>query len=145
MNATVTIGIEDYQKLKSRGDALEREVGDLRAALDEARLGGNDSDARRLGEALNLALPVVQFAIANLHPLTVRGWPYKELRALSKVLPDCPGVDRSIRDCCRGDWKILTDEMEKWETARAEGREKELLAEENAARAPNPDHPIFGG
>lgn len=145
MNATITISIEDYQKLKNRAAELELELGKTRAELDQARLGPTDSDTRKLSEAFNHALEIVRFAVGNLHPLTVRGWPYLHLRALGEVSPDLPGVDPSFRDVARGDWRILTKEMEKWEKARAEGREKELLAEENAARAPGPDHPFLKG
>jgi hypothetical protein len=108
-------------------------------------LGDDGADARRLAEALQHALKVVCFAVANLHPLTVRGWPYEALRALGQLAPHLPGVDESFRQVAFGDWTILTREMEKWEKARAEGREQELLAEENSARAPGADHPAFGG
>jgi hypothetical protein len=145
MNASITIGIDDYNVLKSRITALEGELGQAHTALEEARLGSPDSDIRQLAAAFGYALEVVQFAVANLHPLTVRGWPYLALRALARLSPDLPGVDTSFRQVARGDWEILTREMEKWEKARAEGREQELLAEENAARAPGADHPIYGG
>jgi hypothetical protein len=145
MNATITIGIEDYQKMKNRIDTLECKLGAEKVAHEESRLGEPGSETRALSIALNDAIDIVRFAVANLHPMTVRGWPYKTLQALSEILPTLPGIDQSVKECCRGDWYLLITEMKKWEDARAEGREQELLAEENAARAPGPDHPIFGG
>lgn len=145
MDAQVTIALSDLEGIKKRAEAAEAEVARLKTAVDQARLGDDGADARRLARAFDLALEVVQFAITNLHPMTVRGWPYKALRELGELAPDLPGVNASFREVARGDWRLLTKEMEKWETARAEGREQELLAEENAARAPGPDHPIFSG
>lgn len=143
MNAQVTIAYSDLETLKRRAESAEAEVARLKAEVDQARLGDDGADARRLAHAFDLALEVVQFAITNLHPMTVRGWPYEALRALGELSPDLPGVNASFREVARGDWRLLTKEMEKWEKARAEGREQELLAEENAAHTPGPDHPIF--
>jgi hypothetical protein len=144
MDAKITIGIDDYNGLRSKIEALSLELGQTKVSLDQARLGDGAADARRLAEALGHALKVIQFAIANLHPLTVRGWPYEDLRALGNLAPDLPGVDESFRQVAKTDWGLLTKEMEKWERARAEGREQELLAEENASRAPGADHPMWG-
>jgi hypothetical protein len=145
MNASVTIDFADLEGIKKRAETAEAEVARLKGEVDQARLGDGGSDARRLATAFDLALEVVQFAIANLHPMAVRGWPYEALRALGELAPHLPGVNTSFREVATGDWRLLTKEMEKWEKARAEGREQELLAEENAARRPGPDHPIFSG
>lgn len=144
MNATITISLEDFEAQKKKREALEKELAEAKAELEMARLGDGADDRARLAAALGEALVIVQFAIAHLHPLTVRGWPYEALQRLgSRLDRDCPGVPETFRECAKADWGLFAAEAERWERARAEGREQELLAEENDARRIGENHPLM--
>lgn len=136
-NATVTIEYQDLQKLQDRANRLERELADAQKTLEEARLGSDDDDRRDLSSALKDATTIVTFAVGNLDPLSVRGWPYKELRRLAGKLESLPGVDPFLRESAT-DLKIFADEAAEWEKARAEGREQEKLASKNLGAVASP-------
>lgn len=131
--AQVTVSLSDLQTMQNRIAELELEVADARKRVDEARLGDEGSDVQRLVAAFNHALPILQFAIANLHPLTVRGWPADDLLKLAALLPDLPGIDESIRETAT-DLKMHARDCASWEKSRAEGTEQQRLADENAAK-----------
>jgi len=129
----------DFKALEEAKADLTREVAALKQQLALAELSGVDGAGerlKRLFEAFSQAMEVVRFAIGNLHPLTVRGWPYEALQALSVTLPTIPSAERFPQELAVT-FAYFAGLCEKWETARAEGREKEMLAEENAARAPS--------
>jgi hypothetical protein len=125
--------ITEWQELRNTIDALERDVAALRKRLAEARIGAC-GDNRRLFEALNHTIEIVRFAIANLEPRTVRGWPHESLSAFAALLPDLPGIDRSLAESA-GDLTLFARGAREWEEARASGTEHAKLAAENAARA----------
>ncbi len=133
-HAEIRMPVLEWQQLQ---DAKQKLEGDLAAAmklLDDARLDKGTGDARNLAEAVNVLLPVVQFAIAHLEPRMFRGWPHEELRAFAELLPDLPGLPTDLRQTAN-DWKLFCDEAKRWEDARAEGKQHEMLAEENATRS----------
>jgi hypothetical protein len=136
--ATVTLPHSDYQRLQDDIRALKAEVEAKRVEIEDLKLGPTDSHARQLLDALNSSLDVTRFAIGNLPPMAVRGWPHKSLRSLAALLPSLPGVDEGIREVST-DWRLVADDCQKWEDARAEGKEHELLAHDNALKGASLD------
>ena len=94
--ATITMELGDFQALTSERNRLEKELGEARAMAENTRLGPHD--VALLSKALGHALPIVRFAIGNLHPTAYRGWPHADLAALANLLPELPGVSDDARE-----------------------------------------------
>lgn len=62
-----------------------------------AEVFGWRPEDRAILETLQAALPLVQFAVANLPPETIV-WPYEQLRAFGERLKSCPGLDLFTRE-----------------------------------------------
>jgi hypothetical protein len=124
----LTVSLEEWDEKRERVRALERELAELRQKLEDARLSASD-DHRNLHEAFLSSFAVTQFAVATMSPLTVRGWPYAELMKIADLLGELPGVTH-LSDLAQT-LRHFAQEAKRWEDARAEGREQELLAEEN--------------
>jgi hypothetical protein len=133
MATEITMPLSDWQEKQNRIETLEREMQETLAELEEARLGSSSDPARLLAAALGYAMPIVHFAVANCAPRMFPGWPYKELAALAKLLPDLPGVDGMIREQAT-DLGIYAKDAAEWEEARAAGTHEVKFLEENAAR-----------
>lgn len=91
-NATVTVALASYQALM---DELDRLRAELQYRMPAA--APTDDATGRAREALEHALGIVQFAVGNLDPRTVRGWPIADVTALSNhieaALPNYPHAD----------------------------------------------------
>lgn len=149
MNAKVEISLADLDNLRTSRARAETELADLRKNYDALRtsLAAVPEDVRKnipldaLGDGPNLvaalaeSLTIVRFAIGNLDPMTVRGWPHRSLLALAELLPKVPGVSDEDRELWM-DWRIFARRAGEWEDARARGLEQEKLAEENSAKVP---------
>lgn len=134
-DAVVTLKLSEVNKLQSDlGDANLR-IAEMAKEVEEARLGDHAGVTRQYQKAFSDAMQVVRFAVGNLEPLTVRGWPYKNLFAIVEHLRALPGLDFDYEETS-GDLKLFAEECKRWEIARDEGREQEMFQTENAARAP---------
>lgn len=131
--ATVTLRLEDVDNMRKQIAALEAELSDAQKHVEAARMGEPGSDVNLLVLAVQSALPVVQFAVGHLDPLTVRGWPYEQLHAFAKLLPALPGIDPAVAECW-ADLARFADHAKSWERTRERGDEQERLAAETAAR-----------
>ena len=129
MRAQVTIDLEEYQAIRDKGIALEREVASLRESADVSRLG-DEQAVLALHEAFLASTEIVTFAIANLDPLAFRGWPHVALRAYAEALAIIPALPQGLREIS-ADLVMFSETARKWEDARARGVEQQLLAEED--------------
>lgn len=100
MSSNVNLTLDDYNSLLEARRNAENEAADLRKQLREAKLAtGGDDRVRVLTQSVRNALEVVRFAVANMPPETVRGWPWTKLVAVShdiEVLPDADSDDVSF-------------------------------------------------
>ena len=135
--ASVTITLAQLDELRAAKATAEAALETERQRRLSVERGDPGGRVDVLAKALGVTMEIVQFAVGNLHPLTVRGWPYSALYrlafAIREGLPSC-----SYSTDLAHTFERFGEECRKWEEARAEGREKELLAEENAAYAPSP-------
>lgn len=137
LDAVVSIPLHALKDLERQIEKLTAENAQLGQDVVDAKLGGPDATARLLHDAFLDALPVISFAVANLPPLAVRGWPYAALRAVMQkvaIIPGAPVVYAEVKN----DFILFAAECERWERARAEGKEREMFAEETARRAVGP-------
>jgi hypothetical protein len=138
----LTISLDEYNGYRDREVKFRAQVAALTDAVEQARLGAEDSETRQLLAAFLVAMEIVGFSLATFTPLTVRAFPYAALRSLAKLLPDLPGVPLGLRET----WKDLlmsADEYESWEKTRAEGKEQERLREDNLARSVGNTHALL--
>jgi len=76
---------DEAHRSAARIQALEREVV-------AAKLEDKSGRVPALMVALRAAVEVVQFAVGNLDPTTVRGWPYEALGTIADALEQIPGL-----------------------------------------------------
>ena len=96
-SSQVTISLGDLDALRAQIKAAEDRVQDLEELLADAKLsaklGPDPEFAKHTIEAFRVTIPIIQFAVSNMHPSTVRGWPYEALRDVSAYLEALPGAD----------------------------------------------------
>lgn len=134
-DATVSIPLSDWDAAKTRVAKLQAELQDAREQLEAAKLADPKGRIEPLAAAFADAMIIVRWIVANYDPLTVRGWPHKELARVAAALPRLAGVDDFTKES-HLDLQIFARRAAEWEDARAKGIEKQKLAEENAARSP---------
>lgn len=82
--ATITMSIHDFRHIERFVDELRAQINTLRAR--ETPVRDADETTADLIAALDAALPIVQFAVGNLNPESVRGWPYDAVQQLSALI-----------------------------------------------------------
>lgn len=147
-DAKISLPAVRWMRMRENLAKAHATIADLEARLRRAELADLPADvakerglerAQILGEALESAITIVGFAVGNLHPLTVRGWPWHRLDHLAQMVLGGRMPTEVIEHGLAMTWETFAREARKWEEARAEGREQQLLAEENASRAATPE------
>lgn len=133
-NATVQLPYKQVREMEETIKELTEKLAAAELRVQEATLGAGDGSAGKFRDAFFVAFAIVQYSIGHLDPMTFRGWPYPRLFQLSALLKELPYLPDEMREMS-SDLALLAKECKKWEDARKEGREKEMLAEENARRA----------
>lgn len=82
----VTITLADLNALKLQIAQANERSAKAEKETAAARLVDPSGRLPELLATIEAALPIVQFAVGNLDPTTVRGWPHKELAAFAKGL-----------------------------------------------------------
>lgn len=124
--AQITLDLSEWQALQGQISTLQNALATAKDETDKLRLAGPDgADKAALLKALRSALGIVQFAVANLDPETVRGWPFPALLHLAASLSDAPGLSAVERELAPI-FEAFAKECGALERLRAEGREKEL-------------------
>lgn len=109
-SATLNMTLADYEALKAARTKAEQDLADVQRQLEEARRADPTGKLTALNEFARDCLTLARFAVANLPPETIRGWPYAELMRVADtmhVLPDFSTNDRDMaldlmafaRDC----------------------------------------------
>jgi hypothetical protein len=119
-HAVLQIPLQEYLELKEQIKKRDEENTKLQAQLTEALLTDPEGRTKQIHAALQLALPIVGFAVSSLPPESIRGWPYKELAEFGKVVKNIPGLD--LHQLEQGkDWVVFANEIRPFEEARARG------------------------
>jgi len=125
---TVTLSIEAHDELRGKLKTAYEEMAALRAQLTEAQLSSGEEHLGMVIDTLEQAIPVIQFAVGNLHPTTVKGWPHRELRGFANGLELLPGATPAQKELAQ-DLRVFAAEAEATTEARElrERREREDL------------------
>jgi len=95
---TVNVKYSVFNKLREDQRTTQNRVYELEKELAAAKLTDGSGAAQLLHDAFHEAIKVVQFAVGNLAPETVAGWPYKALFAIADAIEKIPGVDVHVRE-----------------------------------------------
>jgi hypothetical protein len=96
--AEITMSLQEYEEIKTQRDEARQEMAELRKKLHDAEMRDPSERVPGLVRAVEAALPVVKFAVGNLAPETVRGWPYDDLAAFAEELDKLPGADTRMQE-----------------------------------------------
>jgi hypothetical protein len=114
--AQVTLEMSEYQRLVNAKTEADERVAALQKELDAFRsLDGATIDLM-LKAGLLAAKSVVEFAVANLHPESVRDWPRVDLVAFANAV-ETFATDQRDRDRAQI-WRTFAYECEGWERKR---------------------------
>lgn len=120
MNATVTIQLNDLDKLRKDLAMRDKLIEGLREEVHAARAYDPTNKVTELYAAVQAALPVVRFAVANLPPEMSPGWPYLALHSIGTMLQTIPGA--TVTDIELGlELVSMSREIAPFEQARARG------------------------
>lgn len=88
----ISISLADFDKLRNEVKETQTKNYELEKQLAAAKLG-DDATAKTLFEGFHEALTVVQFAVGNLDPSTVSGWPHEAVTKIADAIEKIPGMD----------------------------------------------------
>lgn len=97
-SATLNLSMSDYTMLLNRVKEAEQEAAEARVALQAQRLEDPTGRVPALTSFARECLTIARFAVANLPPETIRGWPVEALRRMTLGLKDLPDYDVNDRD-----------------------------------------------
>jgi hypothetical protein len=88
----INIPLADFDKLRDSNKASQTRIYELEKQLAAAKLG-DDAIAKTLFDAFHDAITIVQFAVGNLDPATVSGWPHEAVARIADAIEKIPGMD----------------------------------------------------
>jgi len=94
---TVSVKYSDYNKLREDLRTTQNENYELKTKLAAAQLG-DDAVAKLLFDGFHDAIKIVQFAVGNLDPATVSGWPHEALVKIADAIEKIPGIDQHVAE-----------------------------------------------
>jgi len=116
-SATLNLSMSDYTMLLNRVKEAEQEAAEARVALQAQRLEDPTGRVPALTTFARECLTIARFAVANLPPETIRGWPVEALRRMILGLKDLPDYTVNDRDMAL-DLLNFADECEQHEIRR---------------------------
>ena len=117
--AQITMSLEEYTALTDARRHAEIEAAVLREQAKTAAIGDPKGQVAQLIAQARHMLTVCRFAVANLPPTEVRGWPTDALRTIARALPSMPDFDIDDGDLM-GEWLAFADEADAAARARAQ-------------------------
>lgn len=118
--AVLNIPLSEYMELQERIATKDKEIDALQAALKTAQLADPENRIKAVYEALLTAIPLVGFAVSELPPESVRGWPYIKLAEFGHLLQQVPGMEARFKEQGH-DFVMFAREVKPFEEARARG------------------------
>ena len=95
--ATVNISLDELDALRAQLRRAHEEKGKLADKIKELEVVGI-GDGAGLLVTIHHTLDIVRFAVANLDPRTVKGWPWAAVAAFADDLEELPGADENTHD-----------------------------------------------
>jgi hypothetical protein len=114
---TVSISISEYDLLRRAHQNAEERANDLANQLDAQKLIDPSGTINQFRTAFLAAVKVMQFAVGNLDPATVSGWPYEALSQVTDGIETLPGIDVYSRELPLA-WRVFIESVSKFEAWR---------------------------
>jgi hypothetical protein len=95
---TVNVKYSDYSKMRDDLRTMQNRIYALEQELATAQIADTSGTAKQLHDAFHEMIKVVQFAVGNLDPQTVAGWPHAALVAVADAIETIPGIDQHVRE-----------------------------------------------
>lgn len=95
---TVSVKFSEYSKMRDELKTQQNRIYELERDLAAAQLADVTGTTKRLHETLHNALKIVQFAVGNLAPETVAGWPHEDLTVIANAIEKLPNMDIHIKE-----------------------------------------------
>lgn len=127
--AEVTMSLQEYNDLIAQRDQARREYAELQERM--CATASQDSTTGDLLRCIQAAIPIITFAVGNLDPATVRGWPYGHLKTFAEGLEGLPGVDTRTKEYALDLRNFIYE---------ARGIESERARRDEALTAPSTDN-----
>lgn len=117
MSAQITMSYEEFKVFEDAKEKSEAEIAELKKQVSEAKLGDPGSIVRVLADVTRQALQIARFAMANMSPEVIKGWPADSLRAIGLQISQLP--DFTVDDRDFGLEMIhFADEIDRWDQHR---------------------------
>jgi hypothetical protein len=123
---TVSIPISQYDNLRDRIRDLNRELTETQKAVAAAKLSDPAGTIAAYQAAFAEAVAIVQYAVANLDPSTVAGWPYAALYKIANAIETLPGVNMHTKEVAP-DMRLFADSARSYEEWRKERDAKKVV------------------
>lgn len=97
-DVTVSIPMATYDRLRDDLREAQNEQQKLKIELAAAKIADNSGVTKLLFDAFHQSIKVVQFAVGNLDPQTVAGWPHAAVVAIADAIETIPGIDQHVAE-----------------------------------------------
>lgn len=101
---TVQLKFSEYQSLLEEVKTQQSRIYELERQLAGAQLADVSGTTKQIHDALHNALKIVQFAVGNLAPEIVAGWPHRALADVANAIDTLPAMDTHIKEV-PNDWR----------------------------------------
>lgn len=115
--AMVSMPLTQFQEMVKAQANHEARVVDLTHKLRLAEVNGSSDAVPGLLAAIKYATEVIQFAVGNLPPESVRGWPTDALERFGIHLEKLPGGDEHVK-ALGHDLQLRAAEIEQFDRTR---------------------------
>lgn len=95
---TVSVKYSEYQKMRDDLKQLQGRVYELEKQVTDGRLADPTGTTKLLHDGFHAAIKVVQFAVGNLSPETVVGWPHEALVTVADTIEKTPGMGPHVEE-----------------------------------------------
>jgi hypothetical protein len=90
MTTNVSMSLEDFKAMEAREQGAYAELDKVRAELLAAKLSDPSNTIKSLVPLCREMLIIVRFAMANLPPMEIRGWPFEAVQSVANRLACMP-------------------------------------------------------
>ena len=128
----VTIPMSQFDRMRDQIRGLNEELRVTKAQLEDAKLADPNGTIKAYQAAFAAAVKVTQFAVANLEPATVSGWPHAALVSIANAIETLPGIDMHVKEVSP-DMRMFAETARSYEDWRKERDANKVVMPATAA------------
>lgn len=131
-----TLNDEEYHELIRAREEAYAEANRLRGELVAAKQADPANRIKALNDFARSAIEIVRFAVANLNPESIRGWPTNALKNVADLMAALPDYNVADDSVLAGELHAFARDCDEYALIRQNKREAKLNAD---AAAPKGD------